>query len=225
MALASAALLGIELPRNFNAPLRSLSIIEYWQRWHISLSNFITTYLYTPIICSFERVTLATAGAATILAMAITGLWHGPSWNFVIFGTIHGVALVINQYWRKKKMPRLPAWASWLVTMGLVDLGFIFFRSPDLATAGLFLQHIFVPHHLLGYKQILQMNGQGVMVPIFYLTQIVGIGTALVGKSSDEIVAEFKPTWRGAIAVAACLLLGLFYMNSNVAKPFVYFGF
>lgn len=130
MAIASALLLGIEVPRNFDAPLRSLSIIEFWQRWHISLSSFITTYLYTPILRSFQRATLATAAIATLLAMTIAGLWHGPAWTFVIFGVIHGVGLVINQYWKKKKMPVLPDWLCWLLTFALLDLGFVFFRSP-----------------------------------------------------------------------------------------------
>ena len=86
MAIGSAKMLGVDLPRNFDAPLRSKSIIEFWQRWHITLSQFITTYLYTPILKSFRRATLATASIATLLAMALAGLWHGPSWTFVIFG-------------------------------------------------------------------------------------------------------------------------------------------
>ena len=101
MAIGSATMLGIHIPRNFDAPLRSLSIIEFWTRWHISLSDFITTYLYTPILKSFESATLRTSAIATMLAMTIAGFWHGPSWNFVVFGLIHGVALATNQYWKK----------------------------------------------------------------------------------------------------------------------------
>ena len=115
MAIGSAMMLSVEVPRNFDAPLRSKSIIEFWQRWHISLTNFITTYLYTPILKKFERATLTASAISTLIAMTIAGLWHGPSWTFVAYGAIHGCGLAINQFWRKKKMPKIPAFASWLL--------------------------------------------------------------------------------------------------------------
>ena len=225
MAIASALLLGIEVPRNFDAPLRSLSIIEFWQRWHISLSSFITTYLYTPILRSFQRATLATAAIATLLAMTIAGLWHGPAWTFVIFGVIHGVGLVINQYWKKKKMPVLPDWLCWLLTFALLDLGFVFFRSPDLHTALLYLPHLFSWHNVFGVANMRQMNGAGLMVGFFLLAQACGIVAAFFGKSTDELAREFKPTYLNYVATAACALIAFLYLNSNVAKPFVYFAF
>ena len=91
MALGTAWMLGIDIPQNFNAPLRSRSISEFWQRWHISLSNFITEYLYNPLLRSFGTPTLATSAAATIIAMTIAALWHGPAWTFVAWGFSHGM--------------------------------------------------------------------------------------------------------------------------------------
>lgn len=82
MALGSAWMLGIEIPQNFNAPYLSRSISEFWQRWHISLSNFITNYLYTPILRAMGTATLRTSVIAILLAMGIVGLWHGPAWTF-----------------------------------------------------------------------------------------------------------------------------------------------
>src|SRR5580658_2700899 len=100
MAVGVARMLGYTIPFNFNAPYTSKSIIEFWQRWHISLSNFITTYLYTPILRSFKgRATVKKGAAASVLAMAISGLWHGAGWTFVLWGLGHGIALGINQYW------------------------------------------------------------------------------------------------------------------------------
>jgi alginate O-acetyltransferase complex protein AlgI len=143
MAMAAALFLGIRLPRNFDNPLRSLSIREFWQRWHISLSNFITTYLYTPIVKSLGRVTIFSSMLATLLAMLIAGLWHGPAWTFVIFGAMHGAALAVNQYWKKKKrtMANPLAWAltmAWLTAVGAlcwvnyrVDLYGLFGQDPD----------------------------------------------------------------------------------------------
>jgi alginate O-acetyltransferase complex protein AlgI len=82
MAIGSALMLGIEIPRNFDRPFSSKSIIEFWQRWHISLTQFITAYLYTPILRAFKKRTLFTAAIATFFAMGIAGLWHGAAWTF-----------------------------------------------------------------------------------------------------------------------------------------------
>ncbi len=171
MAIASAHFLGIDIPRNFDAPLRSTSIIEFWTRWHISLSEFITSYLYTPILKSFEKATLQTSAIATLIAMSIAGLWHGPSWTFVIFGFIHGAALVINQYWKKlfkkkkgKKSIVVPDWLCWFLTFGVVDLAFVFFRAGTLSAAMLYLPHLVNMHNLLGTHNLGDMNGAGLMV-------------------------------------------------------------
>jgi alginate O-acetyltransferase complex protein AlgI len=93
MAIGSAMMLGIEIPRNFDRPYSATSIIDFWQRWHISLTSFITGYLYTPILKSFKKRTLAVASLATFLAMGIAGLWHGAAWTFVVYGMLHGIYL------------------------------------------------------------------------------------------------------------------------------------
>lgn len=229
MAIASALFFGIEIPRNFDSPLRAKSIIEYWQRWHISLTSFITTYIYTPLVRSFGRVTLLTSGVATLLAMTIAGLWHGANWTFVIFGSIHGVGLAINQYWRKKRMPAIPKPASWLLTLIVFDTAFVFFRSPNVRDALLYLSRFFDWHHLYGLDNLKKMNGTGpdtiVMVTVFSLAQLAGIAIAFLGKSSGELALEFTPTVRTYAATSGCMLLALAYLCANPVKPFVYFAF
>jgi alginate O-acetyltransferase complex protein AlgI len=149
MAMGSALMLGIEIPQNFDAPFRSLSISEYWQRWHMSLSAFITHYLYTPILRSMGgRATIRKSVVATILAMTIAGIWHGPSWTFAVYGLVHGLALATNQIWKRRKK-RMPAWLSWIITFGFVNLSFVLFRSKDLAMAGRFYSYMLVPQENL----------------------------------------------------------------------------
>jgi alginate O-acetyltransferase complex protein AlgI len=229
MAIASAMLLGIEIPRNFDAPLRATSIIEYWQRWHISLTSFITTYIYTPLVRSFSRVTLFTSALATLLAMTIAGLWHGPNWTFVIFGAVHGLGLAVNQYWRKKKMPAIPNPLSWLLTLAVFDTAFVFFRSPDVHAAWLYLTRFCDWHHPFGVENLYKMNGSGpgtgVMFVVFSLAQLAGIGAAFFGKDSNQLARDFKPTLLTYAVTSACMLFALFYLSSNVVKPFVYFAF
>ena len=225
MAIASALFFGIEIPRNFDAPLRATSIIEYWQRWHITLTTFITTYIYTPIVRSFSRVTLFKSAVATLIAMTIAGLWHGPNWTFIVYGVIHGIGLAVNQYWRKKKMPAIPKPVSWLLTFAVFELAFVFFRSPDLHTAVLYLSRLFSWHHFFAVDNLRKMNGAGLMVPVFLLSQATGIIMAFFGKSTDQLAREFQPTWLNYAATTACTLIAFLYLNSNVAKPFVYFAF
>ncbi|MGD0737592.1 MAG: MBOAT family O-acyltransferase [Terracidiphilus sp.] len=227
MAIASAMFLGIEVPRNFDSPFRSTSIIEYWQRWHITLTSFITTYLYTPILRCFDRATLGTSAIATLVAMTIAGLWHGPSWTFVIFGVIHGVGLVINQYWRKKKLFKFPRIISWFLTVLVFCTAFVFFRSPDVPTAISLLGHMFGGADAFGHSNFKIMNGQGhrLMVAIYLLAEITGVLVVFFARSSDQQQREFAPTWKNAVATAALLLLSMLYLNSNVARPFLYFAF
>jgi alginate O-acetyltransferase complex protein AlgI len=225
MAIASALFLGIDIPRNFDAPFKSLSIIEFWTRWHITLSQFITTYLYTPIITSFRKATLAKASFATLVAMTIAGLWHGPSWTFVLFGLIHGVALVTNQYWKKKKMPVLPDAICWLLTMAVVAFANVFFRSPSLHFAIGYVGKMFNWHNAFGTDNIQAMNGAGIMVGVFVLAQICGVILSVVGKSSEALARNFKPTALNAAATVAFGLAALLFLNSSISKPFVYFAF
>jgi alginate O-acetyltransferase complex protein AlgI len=223
MAIGSAMMLGIEVPRNFDAPLRSKSIIEFWQRWHITLSQFITTYLYTPILKSFERATLFKASLATLLAMTIAGLWHGPSWTFVLFGVLHGAALVANQYWRKKKMPKLPALGSWLLTLVFVNFAFIFFRSNNIHDAALMASSLANLHHVLGVRTLgeawASMTGRELAA------LLIGTVLAFYGKSSDQLAREFEPKYWNSFAVAAMMVLCWLSLIFNTTQEFVYFKF
>ncbi len=222
MAVGIGLMLGIQLPPNFRSPYKAVSIIDFWQRWHISLSQFITTYLYTPIIRSFRKATLLTAAIATLAAMAIAGLWHGPSWNFVLFGVIHGVALVVNQYWRKKVRVKLPSVIAWFLTMGVVIFAFVFFRAATLPDAFKMLQALVPGTHLLDYA-ILGSGSMGLIgTPIVFLA---GILAATIGPNSNEWAEKLHPTPQAAAAVAALLLVGVLYLNSSTAREFIYFAF
>jgi D-alanyl-lipoteichoic acid acyltransferase DltB (MBOAT superfamily) len=222
MAVGCAWMLGIDIPQNFNAPYISKSISEFWKRWHISLSNFITDYLYTPILRSLGKATITTSVIAILIAMTITGLWHGPAWTFVVFGALHGCALAINQVWRRRKM-RLPAWLGWLLTFVFVDVSFVFFRSPNIPFA-LHMLNSMLPHgNLFGTTAltgVIPMNVHVLLKPV-----AVGVVLAFFFKTSQQLAEKFRPTHFAALATAALLLVSLFFMNSTVAKEFVYFAF
>jgi D-alanyl-lipoteichoic acid acyltransferase DltB (MBOAT superfamily) len=222
MAVGCAWMLGIDIPQNFNAPYRSKSISEFWQRWHISLSNFITNYLYTPILFALGKPTINTAVVAILIAMAIAGLWHGPAWTFILFGFLHGIALAINQVWRKRKL-KMADWLGWLLTFTFVCLSLVFFRSPNVPAA-LHLLKDMLPHaNLLGTTDL---KGVIPLTPfIIFRPVIIGIVLAFVFPSSQKLAESFQPNARTLLATAGLLLVSMFYMNSTVAKEFIYFGF
>jgi len=117
MAIGVARLFGYWLPDNFNYPYRAASIIEFWRRWHISLSQWLRDYLYIPL--GGSRGSFAFTARNLMLTMLLGGLWHGASWNFVLWGGLHGSALVINRAWREHVGPGLARLTSARLARGL----------------------------------------------------------------------------------------------------------
>ena len=134
MAIGAALLFNIKLPINFNSPYKATGMIDFWQRWHITLSNFITIYIYTPIVRSFDNLTFHKAMFATLITFLIAGLWHGASWMFVIFGGLHGLGLVTNHYWKKRKI-KMNKFLAWFITFNFVNITLVFFRANDIDNA------------------------------------------------------------------------------------------
>jgi len=161
MAIGAGRMFGIRLPLNFNSPYKSTSIIEFWSRWHLSLTRFINTYIYTPITLhatrwrvgrslSISTKNISDVGAIvillvwpTLITMTLIGLWHGAGWTFILFGFLHGVAIILNHLWRNIKSDlrwirgsRLWSKAcSWLLTFGFLIITLVIFRAATWDTA------------------------------------------------------------------------------------------
>jgi alginate O-acetyltransferase complex protein AlgI len=141
MALGSSIMLGIRLPVNFHSPYKSAGIIEFWRRWHISLSAFLRDYLYIPL--GGNRQGRARRYLNLFITMLLGGLWHGANWTFMLWGGLHGLYLSINHAFRRlskgiavPKVWHLPLRAaSVLLTFAATTLAWIVFRAPDLASA------------------------------------------------------------------------------------------
>jgi alginate O-acetyltransferase complex protein AlgI len=132
MAIGLAYILRIRLPTNFLRPYGANSIVEFWRRWHITLSHWLRDYLYIPL--GGSRKGLSRRNLNLLLTMGLGGLWHGANWTFLTWGVLHGVALVIVHSLSKARFA-LPSWLGILITFLFVARAWIFFRAQDFATA------------------------------------------------------------------------------------------
>jgi len=149
MAVGLALLFSIRLPVNFRSPYRATSIIEFWRRWHITLSRFLRDYLYIPL--GGNRLGEQRRYINLMVTMLLGGLWHGAGWNFIIWGGLHGVYLSINHLWRRWRGGDKPGAAtgvvakglSWIITFPAVILAWVFFRARTMAGAWQMLGGLF----------------------------------------------------------------------------------
>ena len=144
MATGIALLFNINLPQNFNSPYKATGIIDFWQRWHITLTFFLTNYLYNPLLKSLKNLTFFKSMICTLFVFLIAGLWHGPSWLFVIFGAMHGLGLVVNQTFKKTSSFKLNKIFSQFLTFIYINISFIFFRSENIESAIRLIKQIFL---------------------------------------------------------------------------------
>ncbi|MFW5402634.1 MBOAT family O-acyltransferase, partial [Yersinia sp. 1252 StPb PI] len=125
-------LFNIKLPINFNSPYKALSIQDFWRRWHITLSRFLRNYIYIPLGGSRNGNT--TTYANLLITFLLGGLWHGANWMFIIWGLLHGLALIIHRLWSKLNFS-MPNAIAWLITFNFINITWVFFRSKDLESA------------------------------------------------------------------------------------------
>jgi len=138
MAIALALMLGIRLPNNFRQPYCAASIVEFWRRWHITLSRWLRDYIYIPL--GGNRHGRTKQSRNILITMAIGGLWHGANWTFLAWGLLHGAFIALSHRmnrvasWRRA-VRAVPRWIAVLVTFHIVAAFWILFRAPDMGTA------------------------------------------------------------------------------------------
>ena len=150
MALGLGLIFGLKLPLNFDSPFKATSISDFWRRWHITMTRFFTTYIYTPLAMhgmrsaggrnagAIERF-LMTGGIPALVTFLVAGIWHGAGWTFVVYGILHGFAIAINLGWREARLPMPPAAVGWVMTMAVVVSGLVIFRAPTMGVAATIL--------------------------------------------------------------------------------------
>jgi len=215
MAIGIALLFGVQLPFNFNAPFRSTSIQDFWQRWHITLMLFLRDYVFHPLANARvlpRRFLLVQNFAAMLATMALCGLWHGASWTFVLWGTLHGVALVICSLWRRY-CPRLPWLLGWALTVAFVLLTCVIFRAGTLDAA----LRVFE-----GLGTMPDLGRVRRMIPIL----IAGLIAVLLPASQDIVTwLTRQPKMGIALLLGIAVLAILIPVGERTVNDFIYFQF
>lgn len=224
MAIGSALLINIHLPQNFNAPYRSLSIQEFWRRWHITLGRFLKDYIYIPL--GGNRKGRIRIYGNLMITFFIAGIWHGAGWTFVLWGILHGLALCLHRFWRKMGL-RMPKAFAWLLTFLFVNAAWVVFRAESIhdATIVLFQMINFntVNWAVLSPDAIITASGiNGVFlcllfIPVFWDT---------VFRTSQEWAVQVKPSVRWSMAMSAVTITSfILLMDQNRFSEFIYFQF
>jgi alginate O-acetyltransferase complex protein AlgI len=218
MALGVGRMLGFRLPENFNLPYTAQSITEFWQRWHISLSTWLRDYVYVSF--GGNRRGRFRTYMNLMATMLLGGLWHGASWNFVVWGGLHGAYLAIERAVYRGR-PAIGSWNSpstWLKALGvflLVSVTWVFFRSPSFEVAGVVL------------RKLLFLSAAGLVWP--YSWALIAVPAVVLGGFVGRAFEfGFRPVdLRSSYAIPsfiAQILLVCFLSPLNVS-PFIYFQF
>lgn len=239
MAIGLGWLFNIHLPINFNSPYKAISIIDFWRRWHITLSHFLRDYLYIPL--GGNRLGKIRQYLNLMITMLLGGLWHGAGWTFIIWGGLHGSLLVINNIWRSSQW-QFSRILGWLLTFFTVVLSWVIFRASNLKDAIEIIQTMlginsitlpnsyqtifefifpFTSFQYQGWSQFSHFPDIGFQKSILVIFCLI-LGVVFL-PNTQEIMERFKPT----LPVAFCIgLLATFCLISlNQVSEFLYFQF
>jgi len=235
MAVGLGWMLNIEIPFNFNSPYKSTSLIDFWRRWHMSLSQFLKDYLYIPL--GGNRLGEARRYVNLFITMLLGGLWHGAGFTFILWGAWHGAFLTFNHFWRKLKF-KLPRFVGWALTFLIVVMAWVSFRASSIHDAFEILKC------MLGLKGIMLTPKYGNYLswlsaigfeftgnPFTYLPEAKAILLKVISltvfvvilPNSQELVEKIKPNVLLAFGLALVCAISLMLMN-NISE-FLYFQF
>jgi len=232
MAIGAALLFNIKLPINFNSPYKARNIQDFWRRWHITLSRFLRDYIYIPL--GGNRNGYYTTYLNLGITFFLGGLWHGASWTFVIWGLLHGSALIFYNIWSRLGI-KLNFIIAWILTFNFINVTWIFFRSEnftqaiDVLTAmfGIkpFTIHFYLEQklaflHSLGVEfRMWSVIEESKKFVLFFIVALVVIGL----KNSMQLMSDFKPNIKYGIMTLFLMLLSL--LNLTQFSDFLYFNF
>ena len=222
MAIGLGKMFGFDFPENFNYPYISKSIREFWRRWHISLSTWFRDYVY--ISLGGNRKGNSRTLLNLFIVFFVTGLWHGASWNFVIWGLFHGLFLILERIGFGKILDNAPRIVGHIYTCLIVVFAWVFFRAENLGDAITYLKKMLSldlgNEALSSYLAYFHLNGQ----VLFAMVAAVVFSMPLYSKIEKHLSPKYLQ-WIQSSSVLAILILSIIYLGAGTYNPFIYFKF
>lgn len=230
MAVGLGRIFGFHFPENFNYPYIARSVQDFWRRWHISLSSWFRDYLYIPLGGNKKGNLRTHINLFTVFILC--GLWHGASWNFLIWGLIHGLFLVLERKMLRDFIRRMPVFIARLYTLLVVSHAWVFFRAEDLSYAGDYLKAMYFLNDRADYA--FNLKAYWGINPLFCLS--LGLGVLFATPVAKWCREAFHPKLSGssflpaleitrAISYLAILYVCISFLAVNAYNPFIYFRF
>ncbi len=231
MAIGLALLFNIRLPKNFNSPYKALNIQDFWHRWHMTLSKFLTKYIYIPLGGNRKGPTRTYINIFIIFF--ISGVWHGAGWTFILWGICHGLASIVNRYWKRAGFT-MNKFFAWFITFQFVNATWVLFRAPSLEVATNVLQAMVGLNGVAIPQQLQEVLNIDLGLPIYTYTLtesvivtlmmlLVALLIAVFAKNSLELSERMKPNFATAIFCSTLFIYTLFKIQQ--VSEFLYFNF
>lgn len=236
MATGLGYLFNIRIPMNFNSPYKATSVVDFWKRWHLTLTRFLRTYVYFPL--GGSRKGEKRTYLNILVVFLVSGLWHGANWTFIFWGFLHGIGNALTRMFQKQ-WEHLHTVIQWGFTFLFVNLTWIFFRADSISQAWQFVKRIFglksfsVRTGLLNtfglkelqfvYRHVPVVNRLIASIRGFDMLILLGTSLILCVAFKNNQEAEFKPDRKRAFCTIFCLLWGIFSLSG--VSEFLYFNF
>jgi len=237
MAIGTALFFGISLPINFDSPYKAINIRDFWRRWHITLSRFLRDYLYIPL--GGNRKGFRRSLINVLITFFLCGLWHGAGWTFVLWGLLHGIALVFHAIWRKTSF-KLNRLVAWFITFNFVNFAWIFFRAENVEVGlnffralagynGIFSseavqtsQQLFMSSSFRPWYVFHEINGS-IITPIWLAVFFI---ICIAFPNTNKVVQTIQQTKnKNRYALLAGMFFTLAILFLEKSTEFIYFNF
>ncbi len=230
MAIGLGKMMGFNFPENFNYPYMSHSISEFWRRWHITLGSWFRSYIYIPL--GGNRKGLPRTIINLLIVWAVTGIWHGASWNFMLWGVYFGVLIIIERLFMGKVLEKIPSFFSWLYTFVLVVFGWVMFEAVDTSIVNIgemFGQMFTYIGAMFGANgTVMDNTATFAIVNYGVMFAVCILGSSDMFKNAAEYIRKKAPEWVQygfPVAQTAVMLASIAYITTSSYNPFLYFNF
>lgn len=223
MAIGLGRMMGFKFPENFNSPYISKNITEFWRRWHITLGSFMRDYLYIPL--GGNKVSSNRLYINLFTVFLLSGLWHGASWNFVVWGAYHGVFLILDRLFLVKLGKVIGSLPSIILTFIITMIGWVIFKIEDLDSLFIYLQKLFMYDNEWKWSNTASFHFIFIIAMIFSFVRPFKVGEKLefyfYQKNNYSLSEHLFWSGVGIILFTLCVS----YITTTGFNPFIYFRF